>query len=128
AMIFRKKAVSETPDRIRLSQLEPPCRCREPLVDEAAKARPREVLLDVSTLDHHAQRGPVFRAVDRLGPGERLRVKAASVSWPLLALLQTQGERFQLLRRTPGDVEFLVWRHYDAAQRRGYLRQAVDGR
>lgn len=128
-MIFRKKVLSDTtPDRIRLSQLEPPCRCREPLVDEAAKTRPREVLLDVSALDHHAQRGPVFRAVDRLGAGERLRVKAASVSWPLLALLQTQGERFQLLRRTPGDVEFLVWRHYDADERRGYLRQAVDGR
>lgn len=123
-MVTFSKVPVETADRIRLSVLEPPCRCREPLLDEGAKRR-TEIELDMRNVDFQAQLGPVLQAVDALGDDERLRVRAKSMSWPLMAALQSAGERYQIVRREVGDVEFLVWRFYSEDERERYLRQWV---
>ena len=118
---------TDRPDRIRLSVLEPPCRCSEPLMDEAVRDRD-EVAVDVRGLDGESAIGVVRKAVDRLTEHERLRVHARSAAPAMLAAIQMTGERFQIVGRNPDGVELLVWRFYSADERRRYLHQSVDGR
>jgi hypothetical protein len=115
------------PDRIRLSVLEPPCRCREPMMDEAARDR-EEIPMDVRALPGEEAIGLVLQAVDQLGEKERLRVHTRSLSPAMLAGIQMTGDRFQIIRRGRDGAELLVWRFYSADERRRYLHQAVDGR
>ena len=117
----------DQPDRIRLSVLEPPCRCREPLIDEAV--RDRDVIaVDMRGLEGESAIGALRKAVDRLTEDDCLRVNARSAAPAMLAAVQMTGERFQIVGRNPDGVELLVWRFYSADERKRYLHQAVDGR
>lgn len=106
----------EPPSRIRLSVLEPPSPCREPLMDEAVRDRD-EIAVDVRGLDDESAIAAIRKAVDRLAQDERLRVQARSAAPALLAAVQMTGERFQTIGRHPGGVELLVWRFYSADER-----------
>ncbi|HSJ23721.1 MAG TPA: hypothetical protein VK929_03485 [Longimicrobiales bacterium] len=119
---FRRKGLEEPrAERIRLSVGEPPCRCREPLVAEAARSRDERVL-DVRMSPGAEVMGPALRAVDSLGAGERLRVRAHSLYWPLMAALLASGCHYQVLGRAHGTAEFLVWRFYSPEERTIYLQ------
>ncbi len=121
-----KARTAEPVDRIRLTILDPPS--RTPLIEDAAKVRTGETQVDLRAAPFDEQIRPLTGAVDRLAADQRLRVRLRSLSPATLAALQLTGERFQVIRNEPGDVELLVWRGYTKEQRRSYLRQAVDGR
>lgn len=113
------------PERIRLSVLEPPCRCREPILAPEVKGR-REIMLDVRDRDFNSERAIVLQAVDALHDDAYLRVTASAMPWPLLASLQSSGERYQILEYGEPDVEFIVWRFLTADQRRTYLHGRME--
>lgn len=125
-MIFSRKTTAregfdpEIPTPIRLSVLDPPCRCREPLWNEQIQRR-KEIPLDLRDTPFEKQIGPVLQAGDRLEETQRLRVSTQSISWPLMAALDAAGYRFQIIKRDAGAVEFFVWRFLSLEQRRRYL-------
>lgn len=121
----RKRPAPEAPARIRLSVLEPPCRCREPLVTEYVRGR-RAVELDLRAMECCSEIGPVLRAAADLRSDEYLRVHTRTVSMPLLAAIQAHGHRYQIIARTDGHVEMIVWQLLTAEERQRYLRDAVD--
>lgn len=118
---FRRHVTSQDrPERISLSVLEPPCRCREPLVADAVRGLD-EGELDLLTTSGAEQMGPALRAVDSLESGDVLRVRAHGVYWPLMAALLASGCRYQILDRTQGATEYLVWRLYSPEEHSSYL-------
>jgi len=130
-MMFSKRARPvevhdpEVPAPIRLSVLDPPCRCREPLWSEQIQGR-KEIPLDLRETPFELQIGPVLQAGDRLEENERLRVTTRAISWPLMAALQAAGYRFQIIRRVDDDAVFFVWRFLSGELRSRYLDAAVD--
>lgn len=120
-----KRTAPESAARIRLSVLEPPCRCREPLVADSVRDR-RALELDLRSTECCRGIGPVLRAASDLRSDEYLRVHTRTVSMPLLAAIQANGHRFQIVARTDGHVETIVWQLLTAAERQRYLRDAVD--
>jgi uncharacterized protein (DUF2249 family) len=127
-MFFIRKRGSDLrpmADRIRLSVLEPPCRCREPMLDPDLKGR-REIALDVRGMDFHSERAAVLQAMDGLENDACLRVTASAMPWPLLSTLQATGERYQILERGDDRVEFMVWRFLTPDQSRRYLNGRME--
>ena len=114
----------EIPAPIRLSVLDPPCRCREPLWNEQIQGR-SEVPLDLRETPFDRQIGPVLQAGDLLQDTERLRVSVRTISWPLMAALHAAGYRFQIIRRDAGAVEFFVWRFLSEELRELYLEDGL---
>lgn len=45
---------------------------------------------------------------------------------PLLVVIQANGHRYQIVARTDGHVEMVVWQLLTAEERQRYLRDAVD--
>jgi hypothetical protein len=121
----KKRPAPEAPARIRLSVLEPPCRCREPLVTEIVRGR-RKVDLDLRSTECCRAIAPVLRGAAGPSDGEYLRVHTRTVSLPLLAAIQGRGHRFQIVARRDGHVEMIVWQLMTAQERRRYLRDGVD--
>lgn len=121
----RKRVAPEAPARIRLSELEPPCRCREPLVTDIVRLR-REVELDVRSTACCREIGPVLRAAESLQDDEYLRVRTRSLSLPLLAAIQGHGHRFQIVARRVQHVELVVWQLLGPEERKRYLQDGVD--
>ncbi len=121
----RKHVATEAPARIRLSELEPPCRCREPIVTEIVRGR-RDVALDLRATECCREIGPVLRAAAALRDDEYLRVRTRTLSLPLLAAIQGHGHRYQIVGREKGQVEMIVWQFMTAEERQRYLREGID--
>lgn len=123
----RTRAEPESsPDRIRLSVKEPPCRCREPLVADEAKRLGHEVAVDTDVMHPWRMVGEVVQYVDGLSNGQRLRVLSRSVPYPLLNALAASGCRWQIVARNGKGVEMLVWRFLTDSDRKRYLQENVS--
>lgn len=127
-MRTRRDATGDVAQRassaIRLSVLEPPCRCRDPIIAEQA-ARRRPVDVDVRHASQQAMVARVIQACDGLAGCECLRITMRRLSYPVLAALQATGCRYQVVRTADHVVELLAWRFLDAAAHDRYLRDGL---
>lgn len=114
-----------TPERIRLSVLEPPCRCRKPIVDGNVRGR-HAVDLDLRSTACCREIAPVLRGAAALHDDEYLRVRTLKLSLPLLAAIQSGGYRYQILSRDKAQVEMIVWQFMTPEEKDRYLREGVD--
>lgn len=122
--IRRKRAAAPAPARISLSILEPACRCREPIIDEAVRHR-REITLDLRTTHFAGHAAPILRAAWKLGDDECIRAHVRAIPYPLLAAIQASGHRFQIVARGADHVELLVWNFLSPDQRQLYLQDGI---